>query len=232
MTTNSSARRTLHDKARATRYTARLSGRINRADLEVVGNGSLDARSGRVNGNYQLTRFPARLHSRILNSVMVTGYPSVCEEGPCAENPFASGSYSYIRKLNFGARGELTYSADCKEVQERDGGLRLDSYFEIEGAIDIPTLSGTAPIVETWTSLGDERVSGCFQITWLSDAGPVTAIATTNYALPKDAKFPDVVLYRFIELQNNCDLPGLLEIRQRSRLLSDQEIRDLIQQHH
>jgi hypothetical protein len=216
-------------RRRAARYSARLTGRINGIDLDVGGRGTLDAYSGRVNGSYELTRFPRTLHPRILNSVMVTGYPSVCEEPPGLSNPFAHGSYSYVRQLDFGSRGKLIYSAQCHDIEDDLESNCLDSYFEINGEVDIPQLTATAPIVETWMPVSEGRIDGCFAISWSGpDAQQISAVAKTEYSLPKGALQPTQALYRLIELQNTCDVMGILEIRQKSRLLPETEIRGLI----
>lgn len=209
-------------------YSARLLGKVNNGSLQVNGRGSIDQASGRVHGRYELERLPAGIHPRLLNAVMVTGYPSVCQESAGAANPFAGGSYSYTRSLDFGDRGLITYSAACRNIDEDPATPWLDSNFEISGSVEIPVLVGTAPLVETWTPVSGRRIDGCFTMSWKSECGEmISAVAQTKYLIPKGAQLPSEVLYRCIELKNQ-QAGNMLEIDQRSRLFSESAIRSLI----
>jgi hypothetical protein len=211
------------------RYSAKLVGTINGVHLKVDGCGTLEPVSGRVKGEYKLIRFPNLLPPRVLNSVMVTGYPSVCQENKTAANPFAKGSYNYVRRLDFGSRGELVYTAVCTEVENNPDSAWLDSHFEITGNVDIPALIETAPIIETWTPLTERTLDGHFTIVWRSGTGTcITAEAKTEYKLPDCAVPPAGTLYRFIELENAFGMTGTLKIDQRSRLFGEGNIHLMI----
>lgn len=204
-------------------YSARLVGSVNDRPLRVRGRGSIDHHAGRVRGMYRLDQIPVGIHPRFLNAVMVTGYPSVCQESSDAANPFVNGPYSYTRTLDFGSRGKLTYTAKCHGVETEPDSNTLESYFEIVGTVDIPPLVRTAPVVETWTPTLNRTIDGCFTMAWeCENGGYVNAIARTEYLIPEGSSIPTRVLYRCIELTNFLDDEGVLEIDQHSRLYSEQ----------
>ena len=164
-------------------YSAQLRGILNDQEVSIVGSGILDADKGVVIGQYFLRKIPPMLHPLVFNSVLITGYPSVCGSLGMS-NPFYPGSYSYSRVVEFGENGRISYSAHCIEVSGREGS-RLETTFEIEGNLITPPLRGCRPVLEIWTPKGADRIAGSFSIVWeTNDGETLTGVATTDYIPP------------------------------------------------
>lgn len=200
------------------KYQANMMGSINGADVRISGSGLFDEPGGIVDGTYMLNAIPAGVDPLIFNSVLVTGYPSVCQTLDGISNPFRPGSYSYTRKVDFGPHGFLAYTAECNKTISQDGVAILKSEFKINGSVTVPTLIGVEPLTECWIPAGPGRLDGTFLIQWLTSAGGhITGIATTNYLLPRGSETPLRPMQRSIQLHNTLS-PGILRIHQQSSL--------------
>jgi hypothetical protein len=205
------------------KYQAEMRGSINGSDVRISGSGLIDEVGGIVDGTYMLSAIPAGVDPLVFNSVLITGYPSVCQTCDGITNPFRPGSYSYSRKVDFGPHGYLEYTAECNETMSQDEVTILDSEFRINGSVTVPKLTGIEPLTECWIPAGQGRLDGEFLAQWLTSAGGhVTAIATTKYLLPKGNETPLRKMQRSIQLRNRLS-PGMLRIHQQSSLLGSDD---------
>jgi hypothetical protein len=192
-----------------------LNGNIFR----LSGEGQIDEDMGVVEGKYRHDIPEAFVDPRILQAVLVTGYPSVCRNCTIARNPFENIDYSYIRHLDLGVFGQLSYEAECW-IEERDAGPHLASRFKVQGQVaNLPALSGALPLTETWRETAG-GIGGTFQITWPNRRGGQTVIgqATTLYKAPLDAPRIPRPLSRTIVFRSIDASEGSLHIRQESWL--------------
>jgi hypothetical protein len=200
------------------RFAAVAELRLNDRHIELTGAGVFDAEQGRVAGDYEIRRLPDDIDPLVFKTVLITGYPSVCEAAP-GQNPFKHGSYRYRREVDLGVHGRLAYSADCRVDAERPE-LTLDSRFDVEGALEIPTLMPAQPVVETWVPDG-RRILGRFTIAWprADGQGFVLGDAKTIYEIPDGAQNIDRVRHRLIEFAEASATSRSLRVVQISKLI-------------
>lgn len=201
-------------------YAARLRGHLNGQRVSITGDGLLDYDLGVVSGVYALQDIPHTIHPLIFNSVLVTGYPSVCAVKKTM-NPFHPGSYTYAREIDFATHGHISYVARCIELTDVFGNSHLDSSFDIEGCLSVPDLADCSPVEERWIPCGGKCILGNFQIHWNSiDGGVVSGIAVTHYVIPENNLLPLDVRRRWITLRSETE-GHILKIHQKSVLCSD-----------
>lgn len=163
--------------------------------IYLRGRGSIDHDHGIVRGDYETSDLPADFDPYILKTVMITGYPSVCQSPP-GQNPFHYGAYRYEREVDFGEFGAVAYRTECAYGQDED---ELESAFKLEGSLHVPALRPAEPVVETWIPAGRE-VLGDFTIAWPREDGQgfVVGRARTRYSIPDEAPALARVAHRLI----------------------------------
>lgn len=196
------------------RYTALASGTVNDRPLRISGSGHFEMPLGLVVGEYLIQEVPPGFDTLLLNSVLITGYPSVCRHVGKAKNPFAEASYRYSREIRFSTGETLAYSADC--VIE-NGNLK--SSFALQGHVPTVSLGRTLPVTEIWRQSRGNAVYGEFEIVWETLAGSsVSARAQTHYT-PAEGSAPlQTDHHRSIIIENRRPAPSILQIRQESSL--------------
>lgn len=200
------------------RYVAGVGGFVNGTHITVTGRGSFDLGKGTVSGSYELGDIPQGMDALIYNSVLITGYPSVCAGD---DNPFSDRSYSYVRKIDLGRYGKLEYQAECKLQVQDDRETFLESSFELTATLEVPKLIASEPVVETWVPNGRNVILGIFTIGWRTEAGCfVVGHAQTHYSLP--GKGPELrgIRHRFIRLENQIQ-GATMVVHQQSMLLGE-----------
>jgi hypothetical protein len=198
------------------KYTAIVTGQINGEALRLMGAGELDLVSGAVVGGYDIEQIAPGIDSLIFNAVLVTGYPSACKSRDNAYNPFHSGSYSYIRRIEFEGGGQISYQANC--ISE-ESGLVLKSVFEVDAMVPKMRLDSCLPLVETWAPQQTRGIFGSFSIVWKRrDGAYLIGVAKTDYEPPAASPPLSNVHERRIVLTNERPSPRTLLIKQESEL--------------
>jgi hypothetical protein len=175
---------------RVLRFRAVARLHLNQRDYELIGGGEIDDEEGVVRGRYEHNVPADDVDALIFQTVLVTGYPSVCATRSAVRNPFHGQKYRYERHVDFGAHGKIAYQAHCWHEPVPDG-LLLDSQFEVEGTINVPRLRPARRVSEAWTSR-EGKIFSTFEIEWPSLAGGdvVRGRATSVYELPFCAELP------------------------------------------
>jgi hypothetical protein len=201
-------------------FTAKASLILNGKRRELVGYGTIDELTGFVEGHYRHDVPANDVDPYIFQTVLVTGYPSVCRDDGSG-NPFQGADYSYRREIDFGPNGWITYDAHCKIIQRRQK-LCLESDFAVIGEVRFPALSGALPLTEEWRPLESGEIESSFEINWPVAGGAdfVCGQAKTTYR-PSRASQCRIrrrreIVFRHAHAQNQS-----LEIIQESWLSKD-----------
>jgi hypothetical protein len=204
-------------------YRAVTSGSLNGQNVLVEGLGAFEHADGLVIGNYDFHALPVGVHKFLFNSVMITGYPSVCKAYGDHSNPFFPGSYKYEREIDFGSHGSISYEATCNEIRTSEDVVELDSKFVLSGKVDVPDLLETSSIIETWVPVRKNQIEGSFLVAWkTADGSFLTGRAHSQYyLLGEGMKSPECVLHRRIHLTSSLSASGRLHLYQQSQLCSD-----------
>lgn len=174
-------------------YTSSMTGTLNGHHVSAKGKGVFDCVTGLVSGMYIFAEIDNEFDLSVFNCVKVTGYPSICVTSDGVSNPFADGVYSYIREIDFGKHGKISYSANCAHTAEGGGSVNLQSAFSIQGNIRTPKLIKTEKVVETWTPLDGKRILGSFAIAWRTENGEyVCGHARTEYTPPLERSLEEI----------------------------------------
>ena len=116
-------------RARVERFRAIARITLNGREYELFGSGTIDEDAGVVDGRYK-HNIPANdLDPYVFQTVLVTGYPSVCRANG-SMNPFVGADYSYRRTIDFGTYGRMSYDARCHLPLDADG-RHLHSEFDV-----------------------------------------------------------------------------------------------------
>lgn len=131
---------------------------------ELSGAGKVGLACGLVDGTY-VHNLPANdFDPLVLQTVLVTGYPSVCASADGRPNPFQGGSYSYRRWVEFGPSGTIAYSARCW-LEQRVRTQCLLSEFDVELDVATPALVSAEPLIEEWAA-NPPGIRSKFVIRW------------------------------------------------------------------
>jgi hypothetical protein len=163
-------------------FTAKARIVLNGKAHELVGRGTIDVAQGTVDGQYEHDIPANDLDARIFQTVLITGYPSVCRDNGIF-NPFKAGNYVYHREVDFGSHGKLSYEARCKFTNS-DESRCLESEFDVTGNIATPPLKSALPVTEQWFCERPGEIASRFDILWPTrvDGVFVTGRATTRYS--------------------------------------------------
>jgi hypothetical protein len=165
-------------------FEARAKLLLNGRRSKLEGKGSIDLRLGFVDGKYHHDMPTNDVDPLIFQTVLITGYPSVCRSSPETANPFHDGDYSYHREIDFGPHGAIQYHANCW-LEQRNDDACLQSEFDVQGQLLLPRLLKALPVIEEWhPKLG--TVEATFEIVWPTADGtePVKGRARTTYRPP------------------------------------------------
>lgn len=206
-----------HD--RHSRFVALAELELNDEQVRLTGRGSVEPNDGIVEGTYQYEPLPGLVDPFIFKSVLITGYPSICQSRDGKINPFKAGSYRYRRTVDFGEHGALRYEADCK-IDGSDSEARLVSTFVGEGDLSIPPIEIASPVVETWVPAG-RQVRGTFLIGWRRKDGQgyVVGRAHTEYELPVEADPLACLVHRRISFPLASSNSTSLQVKQSSFIM-------------
>lgn len=206
------------DQRKAVEFQARATIVLNGREQYLIGRGNIDSKAGIVNGSYHHNVPANDFDALVFQTVLVTGYPSVCREDDSLRNPFLEGDYHYDREIDFGANGRMRYTADCRLV-EHPYGFCLNSEFNVQTELSLPRLKGALPLVERWTPASN-GIHAQFAIVWptLDGRGQVVGRATTIYQIPSGAQNISEPLIRDIAFRHARSAGDHLEIIQESSL--------------
>jgi hypothetical protein len=201
-------------------FCARAKVTLNGRKQILTGQGKIDDDGGVVDGRY-IHDLPAnenRVDALIFQTVLVTGYPSVCRADALIQNPFRHGDYNYRRQIDFGRHGKMAYHANCWLVRERSH-LRLHSEFVVEGELDLPRLESALPLIEHWIP-NERTIESSFEINWpmIGSTGHVIGKASTEYRPPVGSAKLTGLTTRNIVFEHACSTGTRLEIVQKSWL--------------
>jgi hypothetical protein len=168
------------DQSNVVSFSAHVELRLNKKTARMNGEGTVDLHKGTVSGKYLHDLNDPNVHPMVFQTVLITGYPSVCRAENNFTNPFQLGDYHYKRDVDFGPHGFLSYAARCW-VTPNGRDSHLNSEFKVQGELTLPELQSAVPLVEAWQPSA-EGIGSRFEITWpVAGGGGVTGRATTSY---------------------------------------------------
>lgn len=197
------------------RATARIH--LNGDVYHLAGSGQINDREGIVEGRYNHDVPSDDVDALIFQTVLITGYPSVCAGRPGLHNPFHGHDYRYTRSVDFGPHGRISYSANCWHVPTSDG-LTLHSTFDVEGNLKTGRLEPATEVSETWTPINDQ-IHSEFAIEWRhrDQRATLRGNANTVYELPEAISLASP-MERQIVFPHACSKDQQLSVIQRSWL--------------
>lgn len=204
-----------------TRFTAVAKICLNGQDIAVSGGGEINQPTGSVMGRYDVSDMPENIDPRVLKTVMITGYPSVCAKSEDRQSPFIYGDYTYHRELDFGDDGYLSYDADCKFVErDSEDGPLLVSTFTGKGELPDLELENCEGVTELWIPDG-ENIKGRFDVAFRRRGEDKWFVgeAHTTYKFSEAPEIMSGITHRHIVFPFADVSNGELKLRQDSTLI-------------
>jgi hypothetical protein len=180
-------------------FSAHLSGEVNRADIRLDGDGTINQTIGQTIGNYNLQKIPDSFPPYFLSACLITGYPNASASIDGCRNIFQGHPYSYTRTIKFRTGEVLILEADCKL-----DGDKLISNFELQGSSPLGDTHSIEPLIESWEPVGPGKVRGHFTAAWKNKTGGfIVADATTDYRIEAQDEQSDF-LHRYVAITSSA----------------------------
>lgn len=187
---------------------------VNGAKFSLTGESNGVPGSGNISAIVKtIGEVPNGFSLSLLSYVLLTGQPVMSFTTEGVVNPFQAtgGVYNAIRTLDLQNSGRLvtTYSV----AKASDGLLAT---FDVRGSVNVPTLSGIEPTVETWVPVRAGVIEGRFLMVWrTADGQLIQGEAATTYFVGGDVPLQQVQ-FRSIQIDvHSTDK----ELRQTERIV-------------
>ena len=139
-----------------------LFGKINGESIEARVQTLCDYQTGELLAVVDFIESPDGFDWRMLNAIIITGYPRCSRAVGAASNPFRDSNLIRFKRTVAFATGEEFTGNISYDISSAGAVAR----YELKGTAPKVTLASVEPAVEVWTPVGNGDILGFFKMCW------------------------------------------------------------------